>query len=150
MADTHFASQIILLLGTLYFIVAWYTLLPNSLCSSTHFTPQHILLPGILFSSAHFASWNTLLPRTLCFLCSREQSMLRRRFYKGAKCSREESLPRSREFQEAKCDGEQSVSGSKVFQGSKCVEEQSVLWSKVCVSPSNMMSAGNTYFVSKI
>ena len=38
-ADTHFASQIILLLGTLYFKVAWYTLLPDSLCSSTHSTP---------------------------------------------------------------------------------------------------------------
>ena len=38
-ADTHFASQIILLLGTLYFKVACYTLLLNTLYSRTQFTP---------------------------------------------------------------------------------------------------------------
>ena len=65
----HFASQLTLLLNTLY--------------SLTHYSsarPQHTLLPGILFSSAHFASWNTLVLRILCFLCSREHSMLRRTF----------------------------------------------------------------------
>ena len=97
----HFASQ--------------HTLLPDTLYSLAHFTPQHTLLPGILFYSAQFASWNTLLPRTLCFLCSREQSILQRTFYKGATCSRAHSVPRSRVFEEANCAGEQSVSGNKVF-----------------------------------
>ena len=111
--------------------LSWGLSFTVTLYFSAYFTPQHTLLPRMLFSSAHFASWNTLLPRTLCFLCSREQSMLWRTFYKGAKCSREQSVPRSRVFQEAKCAGEQSVSGSKVFQGYKCVEEQNVLRSKV-------------------
>ena len=115
----HFASQLTLLLNTLY--------------SSEHFTPQHTLLPGILFSSAHFASWNTLLSRSLCFLCSREQSMLRRTFNKGAKCSCEQNVPTSKVFREAKCAVEQIISGSKVFQGAKCVEKQNDLRSKVWV-----------------
>merc|ERR1712051_768766 len=36
-----------------------------TVCSLTHFTPQHTLPPGIFFSSAHFASQHTLLQRTL-------------------------------------------------------------------------------------
>ena len=107
----HFASQLTLLLNTLY-----------SLTHSTpaHFTSQHTLLPRIIFSSAHFASWNTLLPRTLCFLCSREQSMLRKTFYKGAKCSNEQSVPVSKMWCGVKCFRKQSVPGSKMCWGVKC------------------------------
>ena len=99
----HFISK---WLGTLCFptyFAPQHNLLPDTLYSSAHFTSQHTLLPGILFSSAHFASRNTLLPRTLCFLCSREQSMLRRTFYRRAKCSCEQNVPRSKVFLEAKC-----------------------------------------------
>ena len=83
----------------------------GTLCSPTHFAPQHTLLVTTLYSSAHFASWNTLLPRTLWFLCSREQSMLRRTFYKGAKCSKEQSIPGSKKCLGAKCFRKQCVPG---------------------------------------
>ena len=104
------------------------TQLLNTLNGMTHFTPLHILLLSIFcsqeYSSAHFASCNTQLLGTLCFLCSRKQSMLGRTFYKRAKCFIEHSIPRSRVFQEAKCADEQIFSRSKVFQGSKFSEEQ--------------------------
>ena len=109
----HFISK---WLGTLCFptyFAPQHTLLPDILYSSAHFIPQHTLLPGILFSSAHFASWNTLLLRTLCFLCSREHSMLRRTFYKGAKCSKKQSVPGSKMCWGAKCFRKLSVQGSK-------------------------------------
>ena len=61
----HFTSK---WLGTLYFKVAWYTLLPNSLCSSTHSTPWYTLLLITFYSSAHFAPRNTFLLSTLCFM----------------------------------------------------------------------------------
>ena len=54
--------------------MAWHALQSNSLCSSTHFTPQHTQLLDTLSSLTHytpwnkFTSWNTLLPRTCCFL----------------------------------------------------------------------------------
>ena len=45
--DTHFASQNILL--------------PGTLCFLKHFAPPHILRPGTLYSVEHSAPWNTLL-----------------------------------------------------------------------------------------
>ena len=132
----HFASQLTLLLNTLYSLTHFnpqHILLLSTLCSQKYFSPQHTLLQEIIFSSEHYAPWNTLLPRTLCFLCSREQSMLRRTFNKGAKCSCEQNVPTSKVFREAKCAVEQIISGSKVFQGAKCVEKQNDLRSKVWV-----------------
>ena len=91
------------------------TQLLNTLNGMTHFTPLHILLLSIFcsqeYSSAHFASCNTQLLRTLCFLCSREQSMLGRTFYKGAKCSKPQISSKSRLFQEVNCFNKQSVPG---------------------------------------
>ena len=83
----------------------WNTLYPNLLCFLTHFAPHHTLLLSTLYSQEHFAPWNNLLAVTLCFKCSREQTMLRRKMYQWAKCSRKQSVPRSRMFQEAKCSG---------------------------------------------
>ena len=37
-----------------------------TVCSLTHFTPQHTLPPGMFFSSAQFASQHPLLPKTPC------------------------------------------------------------------------------------
>ena len=37
-----------------------------TVCSLTHFTPQHTLPPGIFFSSAQFASQHPLLLKTPC------------------------------------------------------------------------------------
>ena len=39
-----------------------------TVCSLTHFTPQHTLPPGMFFSSAQFASQHSLLPKTPCSL----------------------------------------------------------------------------------
>ena len=92
-ADTHFASQIILLLGTLYFKVAWYTLLPNLLCSSTHSTPWHILLLSTLIFLEQFAAWNSLLPGTLKN-CIKFWSKV----FQAENCYRKQSVTRSKVF----------------------------------------------------
>ena len=55
-ADTHFASQIILPLGTFYFKVAWYTLILNTFYSSAHFAPRNTFLLSTLCFMEHFAS----------------------------------------------------------------------------------------------
>ena len=155
-ANTHFASQIILLLGTLYFKVAWYTLLPNLLCSWTQSTPWHILLFNTHCSLEYFSPQHTLLQGTLCFqehfafcvpeskVCwgehfTEEQNVPVSKMFQGAKCSWKQNVLWSKVFQEAKCSREQNVLRSKMFWGAKydsakCAKEQSVLWSKVCLS----------------
>ena len=160
-ADTYFASQIILLLGTLYFKLAWYTLLPNSLCFSTHYiTLWHTILLSTFYFSVHFAtgfffssanlanlaSWNTLLPRTLCILWSREQIMLWRTFYRnmfqGEMCSKEQSVQERQMCLGANCFWKQNVPGMIMYWETNFSEEQSlslksVPRSKVCVSRMN-------------
>ena len=141
MADTHFASQIHLLLGTLYFKVAWYTLLPNSLCSSTHSTPWHTLLLSTLCFRGHFAF---CVPDSK--VCCRE-ILQRSKMFQGAKCSKEQSIPGSKMCWEAKYFRKQSVPGIKMCWGAKCSEEQSmslqsmprskVFWGAKCVSASS-------------
>ena len=70
-ADAHFASKNTLLkTHTLLvtfcskeqFASNWLV----TVCSLTHFTPQHTLPPGMFFSSAQFASQHPLLPKTPC------------------------------------------------------------------------------------
>ena len=119
----------------------------QQLYSSAHFASRNIFLLSTLCFIQHIASW------TLFFLCPREQSMLRRTFYKGAKCSREQSIPRrsvpgSKMCWEAKSLWKKSVPGikiclkSKMFlkakdESAKYAKKQSVLGSKVCVSQIN-------------
>ena len=155
-ADTHFASQIILLLGTLHFKVAWYTLLPNSLCSSTHSTPCHTLLLSTLCSQEYFSPQHTLLHGTLCFLehfafcvpesivcCgehfTKEQNVPGSKVFKEAKCSRKQNVLGSKVLQEAKRPGIKMFLGAK-YETAKCVKKQSVLGSKVCLSPCKICS----------
>ena len=115
---THFASQ--------------HTLLPETIYSSAHFASQHTLLLSTLYSQEHFAPWNNLLHGTLCFKCSREQTMLRRKMYQWAKCSKEQNVPGSKVCWEARCSRKQGVLESRVFQGANSVKGQSVPGSKMC------------------
>ena len=72
-ADEHFASQIILLPGTLYIPTHFaflHILLPDTIDSSAHFAPQHILITVTLCSLENLTHWNTLLPGTHYFKCS--------------------------------------------------------------------------------
>ena len=110
----HFASQLTLLLNTIY--------------SLTHFTPQHILLLNTHCSLEYFSPQHTLLHGTLCFLehfafcvpeskvCCREhftkkQNVLRSKMFQGAKYSKEQ------------CSRKQNVLWSKVFQEAECSRE---------------------------
>ena len=130
----HFASQLTLLLNTLY--------------SLTHFTPQHILLLSTLCSQEYFSPQHTLLHGTLCFLehfafcvpeskvcCgehfTKEQNVPGSKVFQGAECSRKQNVLGSKVFQEAKCSRDQNVLRNKMFLGAKyesakCVKEQSV------------------------
>ena len=109
-ADTHFALQNTLLLGTLCRLILCssehfapqHILIPGTLCFLKHFAPQHILLPGTLCSLEHFAPWNILL---LCIMFSATYFALWN--------------TKSKLFKEAKCYWEQSVLRSKMCQGSK-------------------------------
>ena len=70
-ADAHFASKNTLLKrNTLHcYILLKRQFASNwlvTVCSLTHFTPQHTLPPGMFFSSAQFAYQHPLLPKTPC------------------------------------------------------------------------------------
>jgi hypothetical protein len=119
-----------LLHGTLYFKVAWYTLLPKALCSSTHSTPWHTFLFSTLCFIEHFA---------FCVLESREhfkkeQNVPGSKVFWGAECScsRKQSVSGIKVFQESKCSiwvqsmSLQSVPRSKVFWGTKCSSAGSI------------------------
>ena len=122
-ADKHLVSRIILLLGTLYFKLAWYSLLLNTLYSLTHLTPQHILLLSTLCSRKKMPQ-HTLLHGTLCFL---EHFAF---FVPESKsCCGEQ---RHKMFQGAKCSNEQSIPESQMCLGANCFRKQSVPWIKMC------------------
>ena len=121
-----------LLLGTLYFKVAWYTFLPNLLCSSTQSTPWHTLLLSTFYFSTHIAPWNTFFLSTLCFkehFASKNTLLF---VFQRAKYVEENILQKSKMFLWAKCSKEQSVPGSKMCCGVKCFRKQSVPGSKMC------------------
>ena len=85
--ESYFASQNILILNTFCSLEVFNPLLPETLCSSTQFSPWNTLLPETLCFSKHFAPWNTFLQSLIQW--SRKQSVSGSKEFLRAKCAEE-------------------------------------------------------------